>query len=48
MDVLVTNSYPQQTFLWLGNNKNFTFTVYMDFQRLEGASSFVTLGGAML
>ena len=49
MDVLITNSYPQQTFLWLGNNKNFTSTVYiMDFEWLEGVSSFVTLGGAIL
>ena len=45
MDVVVTSGYPQQIPLWLGTNKNFTFTVHiMGFQRLEGASSFLTLG----
>ena len=45
MDVVVTSGYAQQPPLWLGNNKNFTFTVHFrGFQRLERLSSFVTLG----
>ena len=42
---LLNPPLPYEPSLWLGNNRNLTFTVhFMGFQKLEGISSFVTLG----
>ena len=45
IDIMVTSGYPHQSPLWLHHNRSLTFTVdFRSLQRLEGASSFVTLG----